>query len=72
LQASKHDEQRTSTWDGIIIRLRDDFENADDPIRFNNDCGSNEIDESDLQASKHDDPRIFTNLGTIISSNILK
>jgi hypothetical protein len=38
----------------------DDDENALDSIRFNREFDSNEIDESDLQSAKHDDPRIST------------
>jgi hypothetical protein len=37
-----------------------DDENASDLIRFNDDGDSNEIDESDSQYEKHDDPRIST------------
>jgi hypothetical protein len=45
---------------GISIDSRDDSENADDSIRFNREFDSNEIDESDPQPAKHDDPRIST------------
>jgi hypothetical protein len=36
----------------------DEYENADDSIRVNCEFESNEIDESDLQDEKHDDPTI--------------
>jgi hypothetical protein len=49
-----------STFRGITIDLSVDDENAYDSIRFNDDGDSNEIDESDLQYAKHDDPRILT------------
>jgi hypothetical protein len=43
---------------GIKIDSSDDDENADDSIRINRELDSNEIDESDLQYEKHDEPRI--------------
>jgi hypothetical protein len=49
-----------STFRGITIDSRFDGENAHDSIRFNDDGDSNEIDESDSQHEKHDDPRIST------------
>jgi hypothetical protein len=36
-QPSKHDEQRLSTEHGIRIDVIDEAENADGPIRFNDD-----------------------------------
>jgi hypothetical protein len=60
LQYEKHIEQRISIEHGIKIDLRFENENAFDSIRFNDDADSNEIDESDLQYEKHDDPRIST------------
>jgi hypothetical protein len=54
----KPDEQRISTLDGITIDSSDEDENADDSIRVNRDLDSNEMDESDLQHEKHDEPRI--------------
>jgi hypothetical protein len=56
-----------STVCGITIDLRFENENARDSIRFNDDGDSNEIDESDLQSEKHDDPIIFTNPGIMTS-----
>jgi hypothetical protein len=56
----------------MMIDSSDDDENADDSIRVNDDGNSNEIDESDLQDEKQDDPRIVTNPGIIISFEILK
>jgi hypothetical protein len=38
-------------------------------IRFNRESDSNEIDESDLQDEKHDDPRISTFRGISIDSS---
>jgi hypothetical protein len=49
-----------------LIDSSDDDENADDSIRFNREFDSNEIDESDLQDEKHDDPRISTFRGISI------
>jgi hypothetical protein len=56
-----------STFRGIIIDLRFENENAFNSIRFNDDGDSNEIDESDLQCEKHDDPRISMKCGITIS-----
>jgi hypothetical protein len=47
-----------STFRGITIDSRFEYENASDLISFNDDGDSNEIDESDSQPQKHDDPRI--------------
>jgi hypothetical protein len=44
----------------MTIDSRFEDENALDSIRFNDDGDSNEIDENNLQSSKHDDPRIST------------
>jgi hypothetical protein len=52
-----------STFRGITIDSSFEFENAFDSIRFNDDGDSNEIDESDSQSSKHDDPRILMKFG---------
>jgi hypothetical protein len=38
--------------------ISDDFPNASDSIRINRESDSNEIDESDSQSKKRDDPRI--------------
>jgi hypothetical protein len=54
------------TCRGISIDLSDEYENADDSIRSNREFDSNEIDESDLQSEKHDDPRISTFRGISI------
>jgi hypothetical protein len=43
--------------------------NAEDSIRFNDDGDSNEIDKSDSQCEKHDDPRISTEHGIKIDSS---
>jgi hypothetical protein len=42
------------------VRDRQDPFNRFDSIRFRCEFDSNEIDESELQRSKHDDPRIST------------
>jgi hypothetical protein len=44
-------------------------EKADEQICFNDDGDSNEIDESELQFQKHDDPRISTEHGIKIDSS---
>jgi hypothetical protein len=48
------------TWSfhGSSIELIEENENAHDSIRINREFEWNEIDESDSQAEKHDDPRI--------------
>jgi hypothetical protein len=51
---------------GISIDLNKKDENADDSIRFNREFVSNEIDESNRQSEKHDDPRISTFRGISI------
>jgi hypothetical protein len=51
---------------GISIDRSDEYENASDSIRINREFDSNEIDESDLQSQKHDDPRISTDNGMAI------
>jgi hypothetical protein len=40
------------------IDLSDESEKANDSIRINLEFDSNEIDESDAQHKKHNDPRI--------------
>jgi hypothetical protein len=45
---------------GISIDCSHENENAFDSIRINREFDSNEIDESDLQSEKYDDP-IFSN-----------
>jgi hypothetical protein len=44
----------------------DENENAMDSIRVNREFDSNEIDESDRQKKKHDEPRISTPRGITI------
>jgi hypothetical protein len=63
LQFEKHSEPRISTFLGIKIDSSDDFENADDSIRFNCEFDSNVIDESDLQNEKQCEPRISISAG---------
>jgi hypothetical protein len=42
-----------------VIDLREEqYKNAPDWMRINSESVSNEIDESDLQAAKHDEQRI--------------
>jgi hypothetical protein len=43
---------------GIKIDVSDENENAHDSIRRNRESDSNDIDESDSQYEKHDEPRI--------------
>jgi hypothetical protein len=61
-----------STFRGMTIDSTDEYENASDSIRCNDDGDSNEIDESDLHDEKHDEPTIVTNPGIMTSSEILK
>jgi hypothetical protein len=68
LQYEKHSDPRISTWHGIEIDRTFEFENAYDWIRFSDDDGSNEMDESDSQDEKHDDPTIFIKCGITTSS----
>jgi hypothetical protein len=42
----------------VIDSSEEQYENALDSIRVNSDSVSNEIDESDSQAEKHDEQRI--------------
>jgi hypothetical protein len=58
--STKAELSTNSTFLGITIDSRLEYENASDSIRFNDDGDSNKIDESDLQYEKHDDPRIST------------
>jgi hypothetical protein len=44
----------------MTVEVREDQENANDSIRLNNDPDSIEIDESDLQRLKQDEPRTST------------
>jgi hypothetical protein len=44
----------------------DEYENASDSIRVNREFDSNEIDVSDSQYEKHDEPRISTPRGITI------
>jgi hypothetical protein len=60
LQFEKHDEQRMSTFRGIVIDSRPEYENASDSICLSRESFSNEIDESDLQFEKYDEQRIST------------
>jgi hypothetical protein len=44
-----------------VIDLREEQQrNANDSMRVNSECVSNEIDESDSQHEKHDEQRICT------------
>jgi hypothetical protein len=62
----KAEPEINSTFRGITSDSSFERENASDPIRFNDDGDSNEIDESDLHESKHDDPRILIYFGMTI------
>jgi hypothetical protein len=55
-----------------MIDSSDDDENADDSIRVNRESDSNEIDESDLQDEKHDEPRISTSRPSSIRDDVEK
>jgi hypothetical protein len=50
----------------MTIDSIDEDENASDSIRANLDPDSNKTEENDLQAEKHDEPRISTLRGTMI------
>jgi hypothetical protein len=52
-----------STVRGITSDSSAKSENAFDSIRFNDDGDSNEIDESDRQDEKQNDPKISTEHG---------
>jgi hypothetical protein len=43
---------------GITIDSSNEYENADDSIRVNRELDLNEMDESDLQYEKQNEPRI--------------
>jgi hypothetical protein len=55
-----------STFRGIAIALKEDSENAHDPIRFNSQSDSNEMDKSDLQREKENESRLSTRRGILI------
>jgi hypothetical protein len=50
----------------------DEDENALDSIRVNREFDSNEIDESDSQSEKHDEPRISISHGISICDDFEK
>jgi hypothetical protein len=54
-QFTKQNEQRISTFRGIVIDLRAESWNACDSMCFSRESFSNEIDESDSQSEKHDE-----------------
>jgi hypothetical protein len=54
---------------GISIHRSDECENASDSIRINRESHSNEIDESELQQERHDDPRMSIFRGIIVDSS---
>jgi hypothetical protein len=54
----KAEPEISSTFRGITIDSSFEYENAEDSIRFNDDGDSNEIDESEAQNEKQNDPRI--------------
>jgi hypothetical protein len=66
LQSKKHLSQRISTRRGIIIRDNDEFENANDSIRVNDDSDSNVISQSNLQLQKLDSLIVRTHRGMTI------
>jgi hypothetical protein len=69
LQYEKHDEQRISTFRGIVIDLRAESENAFDSMHRSCESFSNKIDESDLQYEKHDEQMILIAQGIVTSSS---
>jgi hypothetical protein len=54
------------TLRGITIDSSEEYENADDSIRFKTEFDSNEIDESLQHGEKHDEQRISTLRGITI------
>jgi hypothetical protein len=72
VEYEKHDEQRISTFRGIIIDRSDEHENASDSIRINLESDSNVIDESDLHHEKHDEPKISTEREIVIFDELEK
>jgi hypothetical protein len=66
LQFEKHHDPRISTWHGITIDSRFEYENAFDSIRLNDDGNSNEIRERDSRSEKHDEPMILIYFGITI------
>jgi Flp pilus assembly protein TadD len=66
LQQQKHDNPRTSTFRGISIERRNEYENAYDSIRISCEMDSNENDESDRHIENADDPRMSTFRGISI------
>jgi hypothetical protein len=69
LHSPKHDLQRISTDDGMIIDFNPECENADFSIRTNFDPFSNTIDSSRMQNPKHDLQRISIDDGRISDFN---
>jgi hypothetical protein len=69
-QYEKHDEQRISTFRGIVIDSRAEPWNAADSMRFSRESFSNEIDENDSQSEKHDEQRISTFRGIVIDLRV--
>jgi hypothetical protein len=68
-QFEKHDEQRISTFRGIVIDLGAEPKNAFDSMRFSRESLFNETDESDRQFEKHDEQRISTLKGITTSES---
>jgi hypothetical protein len=58
--------------EGITIDRSDEFENAYDSICVNREFDSNEIDESDSQHEKQDEPRISISEGISICDDVEK
>jgi hypothetical protein len=64
-QPEKHNEQRISTFRGMVVGSSDDHENADDSTRVNRESDSNEINESEQQSEKHREPTVSTFRGIV-------
>jgi hypothetical protein len=56
----------------ICSHVRDEDKNADDSIRVNRELDSNEIDESNLQHEKHEQPRISIFDGILTLDDVRK
>jgi hypothetical protein len=65
-QYEKHEEQRISTSQGIVIDLKPEPENESDSMRLSRESFSNEIDESEWQFKKHEEQRISVFWGIVI------
>jgi hypothetical protein len=71
-QNEKQFDPRISTFLGINIDRKNEYEKASDSIRVNCESDSNVIDESNLQDEKHFDPTISIFIPISISDDVEK